>query len=557
MIEVPVLVAGGGPIGLVATLELARYGIASLVVEKNESTTQHPKMDLTSGRSMELLRRIGMADKFREVGVPPRSPFNISWITDLSADGHELHRFPYLSSEDEYWRRRTHNDGTLTLEAPLRVSQIMIEPVLKQAAEADPNVEVRFGWRLLSFTQDDDGVTSIIKSEKSGEEVAVRSRYLLGCDGGGSTVRHQLDIACDGQPNAARLYMIHFRSTAHDVLQRFGIAWHYQTGKGILVAQDDHQFWTLHIFLPPGTDEAALDPAAMVREWVGCDFDFEIMVSNPWSAHYLVAQQYGSGRVFLAGDACHQFMPTGGYGMNTGIAEIANLGWKVAATLKGWAGPELLASYHDERHPIAHLSWGTSRKHLDIRFKLQELYAEAGDLSGDEAQDAAKRLRTGRAIADLTNAENECWGTEHGYRYEVSAVIVPEDSEAPGFDPLIYTPSTYPGSRLPSMFLKDGTALFDHLGPWFTLINLGIADMGSALAASQESGIPLQVLQLDEPDVRRVYGCDLIIVRPDHHVAWRGDSLPDDITALLNQVAGHGSPSPTLNGAGRREHAIA
>ena len=539
MTEVPVLIAGGGPVGLTLSLELAHFGVKSLVAERNATTTSHPKMDLTNGRSMELFRRIGLADKLRAVGVPPKSNFNISWITDLSPNGHELQRFPYLSSDDEYWRRRANNDGSLTLEAPLRVSQIVIEPVLKDAADAHPDVDVRFSWRLESFTQDADGVTSVIKHSVTGEEQQVRSRYLVGCDGGGSTVRKLLGLENDGQANVARMFMVHFRSTALDVLQRFGIAWHYQTGQGVIVAQDDKEYWTLHRFLEPGTDESKIDPRALVEEWVGCKFDFEVMVANPWNAHYLVAREYSKGRVFMAGDACHQFMPTGGYGMNTGIAEVGNLSWKLAAAVHGWGGRTLLDSYHAERRPIAKLSWATSETHLKVRFELGQLYAEAGDVSGNTPEAHAKRLVLGRRIADLTNAENEGWGTEHGYRYAGSPVVVEEAGTPPAFDSQVYTPSTWPGSRLPHVFLGAGTAIYDHLGLWFTLIVSNDADVTALEAAANAQKVPLKVLRIKDANARKIYGHDLILVRADHHVAWRGNALPQDCANLMARVSGN------------------
>lgn len=539
MIEVPVLIAGGGPVGLSLSLELAHFGIDSLVAERNPTTTTHPKMDLTNGRSMELFRRTGLADKLRAVGVPLESPFNISWITDLTPGGHELCRFPYLSAEDEMWRRQVNNDGSLTLEAPLRVSQILIEPVLKQTADENERVQVRFSWRLESFEHDADGVTSVIRNTKTGEEQTIRSRFLVGCDGGGSTVRTQLGVKNEGRPNVARLFMVHFRSTAVDILQRFGIAWHYQTGKGVIVAQDDKEYWTLHVFLAPGTDESKIDPRALVEEWVGCKFDFEVVVANPWSAHYLVAEEYSVGRVFMAGDACHQFMPTGGYGMNTGIAEVGNLGWKLAAAVHGWGGSALLDSYHIERRPIAKLSWATSERHLGVRFELARLYAEAGDLSGESAEAAARRLKLGRQIADLGNKENEGWGTEHGYRYDASPVICAEDGTPPAFDPETYVPSTWPGSRLPHVFLGDGTPVFDHLGNWFSLVVLDGSDTTAIERAAAERGIPLTVVRIDDRNAEKLYERKLILVRPDQHVAWRGDTLPANCSELLARVTGN------------------
>ncbi|MGH2900832.1 MAG: FAD-dependent monooxygenase, partial [Solirubrobacteraceae bacterium] len=216
MIETPVLIAGGGPVGMTLALELASHGVRSLLVERNASTTRHPKMDLTNGRSMELFRRLGLVDRLRAAGVPADHPFDIVWAT--SATGQLLHRFAYPSSEQRRAEARERNDGTYTREPPMRVSQIVIEPVLKQAIDAHPLVDVRFGWAFESLCQDADGVTAVIRSSATGEDQRVRAAYLAGCDGGSSAVRTALGIGLEGQLRITNAYMVHFRSRADDVL---------------------------------------------------------------------------------------------------------------------------------------------------------------------------------------------------------------------------------------------------------------------------------------------------------------------------------------------------
>jgi len=551
-IEVPVLIAGGGPVGLTMAAELSHYGIASLLVERNASTTRHPKMDLTNGRAMDLLRRIGLADAVRAAGVPFDSNYDIIWTTDLKPGSHELHRFCYPSNRIEYWRRRNQNDGTLTLESPLRVSQILIEPVMKAFAESKPGVEIRFSWKLESFTEDADGIRAIIKHQETGETQEVRAKYLAACDGGNSTVRAQLGVESEGMLGAAHMYLVHFRSRDYELLHQFGQGWHYQTGWGQIVAQDDIEEWTLHALVPPDEGFESIDPRKLVIDLMGKDFDFEVLVANPVTLNYQVARQYSVGRAFLVGDAAHQFVPTGGYGMNTGIPEVSNLSWKLAAALHGWGGANLLSSYHDERHPIARISKATSERHLGIRAAIYRLYEQAGDLGGGDAASAARRQRMGRDIARLDNMENEAWGTEQGYRYDASPVIFDEPGYPPVFDMLRANPSTWPGRVLPHMFMADGRAVYDLLGPWFTLLVLEDHDTTGLEAAAKRAGLPLAIVHIRDADVRRVYEKPLILVRPDQHVAWRGDALPaethegawrkgavlDNCSALVDLVRG-------------------
>jgi 2-polyprenyl-6-methoxyphenol hydroxylase-like FAD-dependent oxidoreductase len=544
MFEVPVLIAGGGPVGLTLSLQLAHQGVRSIVAERNQTTTRHPKMDLTNGRSMELFRRIGLAEQLRAVGIPEDNPFDIVWVDKLV--DHELCRFPYPSSNEGREIRRQHNDGTLTLEPPMRVSQIVIEPALKHAADESDLIETWFGWNVESFEQDAEGVTSVLKNRETGQTREVRSCYLAGCDGGNSTVRRQLGIPLEGTSNAAQAYMVHFRSNARELLQRFGLAWHIQTGSGVLIAQNDKDAWTLQAFLPPEVKGEDLDPHAILRDWVGADFDYEVLVANPWHAHFLIATSYRQDRVFIAGDACHQWMPTGGYGMNSGVADAANLGWKLAATVLGWGSETLLDSYEQERRPVAEMSLQTSKRHLDVRVQIAQAYAAAGELSGDDAEAASRRAALGRRILELGNAENEGWGAEHGYRYD-SAITSQETGTPPAFDPLSYTPSTWPGSRLPHVFLKNGTAIYDHLGRWFTLLVLNDAETSGFEAASRDVGVPVHIVRIDDENAMRVYGTPILLVRPDHHVAWRGNALPPACSELLALAAGRSKDTVASN----------
>ena len=501
MKRVPVLIAGGGPVGMTLARTLSLFGVRCLLVERNASTTRHPKMDITNGRSMELFRRLGLIDRLRAVAVPEENNFDVSWITSLTREkgGRELHRFRYPSVIEKRAEIRSRNDGTQPREPAMRVSQVMIEPVLRDAIIDDPLVEARWGVAFEGFVPDGEGVTCTLRVAETGHTEQVRCDFLAGCDGGSSIVREKLGIGLDGKAAVAHRYMIHFRSDACDVLQAFGVAWHYQTDKGTLIAQDDKDTWTLQTRMPA---EGTPDPDAMLDAWAGRGFAREILVANPWFTNLLLADSYGSGRVFIAGDAAHQYIPTGGYGMNTGIGDAIDLGWKLAATLKGWAGPDLLASYDRERRPVGLRNRLGSERHTGVRLKIAELYQTVAD------PDAL-----GRAIAQLGNAENESWGLEFGYRYD-----------GVESDPVVYQPTTAPGARLPSTFLADGSALYDKLGFWFTLLRFGDADPSPLIDTAP---VPLTTVIVDDPAIAPIYEAKLVLVRPDTHVAWRGNECRD------------------------------
>ncbi len=497
--RVPVLIAGGGPVGMALARTLAQLGVRCMLVERQPSTTKHPKMDITNGRSMELFRRIGLVDKLRAVAVPEENNFDVAWITHLVGGG-ELHRFKYPSVVEKRAEILAKNDGTQPREPAMRVSQVMIEPVLRDAIVNDPLVEARWSVAFEDFIADDQGVTCTVRDMVTGATEQVRCDYLAGCDGGSSIVREKLGIGLDGKANVAHRYMVHFHSEARDILQAFGVAWHYQSAMGTLIAQDDKDTWTLQMRMPT---DGNTDPNAVLDAWVGTGaFERKILVANPWFTNLLLAQSYGGGRVFLAGDSAHQYIPTGGYGMNTGIGDAIDLGWKLAASLKGFGSANLLASYDRERRPVGLRNRLASERHTGVRLKIAELYQNEHDLG-----------RLARGIEALGNAENESWGIEFGYRY---------DGVEP--NPVVYEPTTAPGARLPSVALKDGTFLYDHLGPWFTLLCFGGADPSPLIDGSPA---PLTTVIVDDPAIAPIYETQLVLVRPDTHVAWRGNDCRD------------------------------
>jgi 2-polyprenyl-6-methoxyphenol hydroxylase-like FAD-dependent oxidoreductase len=515
-------------------LELARLGIACELVERNPTTTRHPKMDITNARSMELFRRLGVVPALRAVAVPEANNFDVSWITSLS--GHELHRFRYPSVAE--WRARiaATNDGTMPAEPPMRVSQVEIEPVLQRAVRAAPTITARWGVAFEAMVEDAEGVTVTLRRAEDGTTERLRARFLIGCDGGTSQVRKSLGIALEGEARVMQRFMTHFRSDARAVLQRWGIAWHYQAHTGTLIAQNDRDIWTLQTRWPDGVAPEQVDPRALLRAFAGCDIPCEILVANAWTPHLLVAESYGTRRVLLAGDAAHQYIPTGGYGMNTGIGDAAGLGWMLAAMLHRFGGPGLAAAYDLERRPIGRRNRDASRRHSEVRREIAALYHDGLFAPDGEAA----RAEAGARIAAIGNAENESWGIELGYAYPHSPVICAEPGAVIPDDPRHYQPTSAPGVRLPSVLLEDGTPLFDRLGPWFTLLAIGTLPSEAMVEAARQRGVPLAVIALHDPAALSVLGRGLLLVRPDQHIAWRGSACEDARTAarIFSRVLG-------------------
>jgi hypothetical protein len=281
-----------------------------------------------------------------------------------------------------------------------------------------------------------------------------------------------------------------------------------------------------------------VDQHALLRGFAGCDFEYEILVANAWTPHLLVAEFYGIDRVLLAGDAVHQYIPTGGYGMNTGIGDACDLGWKLAATLQGFGGPGLVASYDAERRPIGLRNRDASARHSQVRAEIAALYHP--DLAAPGSRGEAARAQAGLHIATIGNAENESFGIELGYAYSHSPIICSEPGAKIPSDPLRYLPTTIPGVRMPSMVMGDGTPIFDRLGPWFTLACFGVNPSETLMAAAAKRGVPLTLLRSVDRDLTNTYGQGLLLVRPDQHIAWRGSCCDDQrvADAIMAHVLG-------------------
>jgi hypothetical protein len=408
-------------------------------------------------------------------------------------------------------------------------------------------VALWYGWCLESFRQGTDHVVAEAVETVTGRRKSIRASYLVGCDGARSRVRKELGIELQGESGVVRPFMggsmlaVYFRARSPRTWLAADPAWMYWIVnpeiRAVFISIDGDERFLYHTQIPADRDPASLDAPRLIHTAAGAPFPVEILSSLPWVAGYsLVAERYGSGRVFLAGDAIHLFTPTGGLGMNTGLDDAVNLGWKLAAIHQGWGSPGLLDSYEVERRPIAIRNvsfargFATSVGTTPVSPRI-ELPSEEG---------ASERESLGRRLLDHARSEFLIPGIWLGLRYDPSPIIWPDETTAPRDDPGVYIPSARPGSRAPHLWRTDSAALFDHLGKEFTLLKLGggRADTSSLERAAARRGVPLKVLEVQEPGARELYEGELVLVRPDQHVAWRGDGAPRDALALIDRVRG-------------------
>ena len=536
LIDTPVLIAGGGPTGLVLASVLANEGIKSVLAERNTHTTQFPKMDITNGVSMELLRRLGIDDELRQVGVAPQHSFDVIFAPGL--DGPEIARWSLPSADDQRTILRGLTDGTRPGQPWQRCSQALFEAMMMDRCKRDPLIDVRQGWRLETCEQVDDAVEATLLDDR-GETLHVRSDYLVGCDGASSRVRDQLGITTDGLRDVVCFGLVHFRSTDLANLHALGQFWHiYTPGGSILIAQDEVDTWTVHSGLGPEVDDP--DPIGDPREFVARALGrpiaiSEILASSAWWPNALLADRYGHDRILLAGDAVHTMPPTGGHGMNTGLGDAFNLGWKLAAMLHGWGGPDLLASYEAERHPVGERSRNAALENMGVI--MQYLGMVDHDLVGQSTPEAAAHRAEVADFLTANDAENLSLGIELDVRYDDSPVVCTPKTEAPPWNRRTFVPTVRAGHRAPNVVVSEDETLFDRFGPGFTLVDAvsGASDAKRLLDEADLIGLPIRHLPLDNPRLCQLYRHQLVLVRPDLHIAWSGTSVSDpaDIIARV------------------------
>ena len=537
-----VLIVGAGPVGLTLAIDLGKRGIHCTLIEQKEAPQFLPKMERANARSMEMYRRIGLADPIRKAGLRGDCPMDVYVVLSLKAP--PLLRLRYPSVDEARAECRATNDGSGALEPYQLISQYTLEPLLKSVAESLPTVSVRFGTEFVSLVQDEEGVAATVKS--GGKTETLRVAYLVGCDGGTSPVRKQLGIKLRGEGAMMEFRQALFR--CDELFDRLplgngpGRGRHYHVADdkaSFLIMQDSTVHWTLHAVV--GSDQ---EMKAQFEKVVGFPVEYEMLSCFPWRQNLLLADRYRDRRVFLAGDAAHLVIPTGGLGMNTGVGDAFDLSWKLAATLRGWGGDNLLGAYEHERRQVGDRNVGASRYASIGRRKWRSMYRP------NIAENTPEGRQNREILASVAEVEqrktNEMIGAEMGYRYVDSPIIM----DIPGGPEHLfreYVPTTWPGARLPHVWLDDGTAMQDHIpADGYTLLKLGQtrAETAGLEQALRAFGAPVAVMDVPDQIARDIYGFDLILLRPDMHIVWRGQQPPDDC-ALVAAIATGNRRTPT------------
>ncbi len=532
-LETPVLIVGGGPVGLGLACDLGMRGVSCLLVEQGEGPPDHPRATALNARSMEFMRRWGISEDVHAAGTPEDFPHTALYVTTFA--DFEIARI-----------ERPGHGGRAPIgpspERPQRCNQLFLDPILTRRAKSFDTVEIRQLCRLESVTEAGDHVVATIHDRAKDERFQVAARYVVDCSGGRTVIRRALGIEMSGSPYVGYFVSIFVRAPelwAHHAMGKAALVT-FVDAKGLwrnLISLDGRELYRLGVNGKTYYDAPdQVDAEGLFREAIGKDVPHEILSVRRWSARNVVADRYQQGRIFLAGDAAHLNHPAAGLGLNTGLGDVDNLGWKLAAMLAGWGGDRLLDSYEPERRPVGLRNIG----HANTSHNSERQQATHPEIAMDTPAGAEARREMGASLVGAQTKRVITDGLALGYQYAPSPIVSDDGSPPQPSTSAEYHATTFPGSRAPHVWLAAGRSIIDMFDQGFTLLRLGAdAPQPAALeGAFAQRGVPLKVVSVDDAAIARLYEKPLVLVRPDGHVAWRGEAVPADPLAVVDHVRG-------------------
>jgi 2-polyprenyl-6-methoxyphenol hydroxylase-like FAD-dependent oxidoreductase len=528
-----VLIVGGGPIGLALAADLGRRGIRCMLVEQHGPHLRSARIMMISVRTMEMCRSFGVADKVRNWGFPADYPHDNIWVTNLN--GYRLAHVPMLSLGES-------KPSAYSPEFQAHCPQTYLEPILEELAASFPSVTIRHNTGFVALEQDGEGVTVQLENKETGKRETARANYVVGCDGYSSSVRQALGIRMRGQDFIDYSISIEFLCDDLPALHGQGKALRYvfigpEGTWGSMMAVDGRKRWRVLLY-GINEDPSTIDVHGVIRRMVGRDFEYTLDSAKPWVRRGVIADSFQDGRVFVAGDAAHTHLPNGGLGMNTGLGDAINLGWKLAGVIDGWADPEILDSYDTERRPVCHRAMEEALSEFK-RFTASPSnpHIEAPTPKGAEARKVVANVI--QSSYDKARGWDR-FGIHLGHIYHPSPIIVSDGTLLPEDDTFGYAPTSFPGARAPHAWLPDGRSTIDLFGAGHVLLTFGPAapDTSKLAEAAAARGTKLAIHHIDSAEIAKLYETAFVIVRPDGHVAWRGDRLPENCLALVDRIRG-------------------
>ena len=529
-LKTEILIIGGGPVGMAMAAELRYQGIDCILIEKTDGIVRDPKVSTVGYRSMEFCRRWGISENIRNAGWDENHTLDVAWVTSVGE--HEIFRVKLPS-----YAERTQPDYAPETEQVC--PQHWFAPEFLNFLGKYPQGCIKLLSELENFQQSDAGIVASIKNLATGNTETIEAKYMVAADGARAQIRKQCKIDAVEYHETQTFQSVVFQAPelASQLGDRNAVVFFLVNPiiQEPLRAVDGKGQYRL--ILKPQENGTLLDAYSAIKAAISFDTPIDVISNLPWRLSHKVAEQFRYRNIFFIGDCAHTLSPSGGFGMNTGIGDAVDLGWKLAATIKGWGGEHLLNTYETERRPIAVQNLEAANANLQ-RTQKRGIPPEIASNS-PKGEAIRKQMAEGMEKSGVKK-EFDAPGVHLGLRYS-SPIVIPDNFSSIPNNTHEWTQSSYPGCRAPHAWLKPGLSTLDLFGHGFTLMcfnsnsNSGIEQLQKICDKKQ---IPLTTHQINNLEIAQLYERAFVLVRPDGHVAWRGDEIPQDVEMMIDKVRG-------------------